>query len=145
VSKALKLSAWRAGILILLLGLVVWRNFFFYPRVWNARITVDSAVCRDCAVYVGRGRIGGVLIRRAEQQVEFYSVAFPNPDLEVPNGAVWKCNAGAFSLLPGVALHGLAQSYAPWGFPSAQAHVRVSSRLIEFTPGDGKRITAEWR
>lgn len=94
MSKALKLSAWRAGILILLLGLVVWRNFFFYPRVWNARITVDSAVCRDCAVYVGRGRIGGVLIRRAEQQVEFYSVAFPNPDLEVPNGAVWKCNAG---------------------------------------------------
>jgi hypothetical protein len=142
--RALKIVGWCFGILIILSGLVFWRSFFFYPKVWRAHITVGGRMCGDCAVYVHRSRIGGVLVRRDHRTSELYSLAFPNSNSDVPNGAVWKCVGGAFSFTPGLAFHSLNQWCAPGGFPSAQKQVQMNSGLIEFTADDGKRVRAEW-
>jgi hypothetical protein len=133
------------GLLILLSGLGIWRNVFFYPKIWRERITVDGGVCGECAVYVSHGHFnGGVLVRRTEQGSEFYSVAFPNADLDVPKGGVWKCDAGAFSFVPGLAFHHVHQRCASWGMANAQKDVAMNPRLLAFTADDGKRIRAEW-
>jgi len=144
--RALKITGWGAGILILLSALGIWRSFFFYSKVWKAHITVGGRRCGNCAIYVRRSGIGdaGVLVRRDQNNPELYSVAFPSTKLDVPNGAVWKCVDGAFSFAPGLAFDHIHQWCAPWGFPSAQKQVRMNSRLIEFTADDGKRVRAEW-
>ena len=91
-----------AVILPLLCALAIWRSFFFYPKVWRARITIDGRVCGDCAIYVHRTHLGGVLVRAGPQGAALYSLAFSDPNLDVPNGAMWKCAEGAFSFGPGV-------------------------------------------
>jgi hypothetical protein len=144
MSSALKILTWCFGILIILTGLVSWRNFFFYPKVWRARVTLDRSLCGECAVYVHRSRLGGVLVRRDHQTSELYSLAFPNSNSDVPNGAVWKCVDGAFSFTPGLAFHSLTQWCSPGGFAPAQKQVRMNIGLIEFTADDGKRVRAEW-
>jgi hypothetical protein len=142
--RALKIGAWCVGIMMLLFGLVAWRSIFFYPKAWRARITVDERGCDGCAVYLSTSRIGGVLVRRDGAKAVSYSVAFPNPDLDVPNGAVWKCVEGAYFFVPGVALHSPHQWCAPWGTTNAQKRVAMDSRSLAFTADDGKRVRAEW-
>ena len=121
-----------------------WRKFFFYPKVWRANITVDGRICIACAVYVHRDSLGGVLVRRDRQTSELYSIAFPNPESDVPNGAVRKCVNGAFSFAPGLAFHHLYQRCKPGGFAPRQKQLQMNSSLIEFTADDGKRVRAEW-
>ncbi len=145
--KALKIIGWCLGILMLFFCVAIWQKFFFYPKVWKAHITVDGRMCGDCAVYIHRSRIGGggVLVRRDQQTSELYSVAFPSSELGVPNGAVWKCVAGAFSFVPGLAFDSVYQSCTPDLFADPpQKLSRMDSRLIEFTADDGKRVRAEW-
>lgn len=139
--RALKIAA---VILTLLFGLAIWRNFFFYPKVWRARITIDGCVCNDCAIYVHRSHLGGVLVRLGPRESALYSLAFPKPNLDVPNGSVWKCAEGAFSFGPGFAYHSLDSKCAAWGTDAAQKHLRMGFRLVEFTADDGKRVRAEW-
>ena len=147
--RPLKIVAWWIGIpatlVMLLLGWSLWHHdLFIYPKVWNAKITVGGGVCERCALYIHRSRVGGVLVRRIEHEIELYSVALPNPNSDVPNGAVWKCVEGAYFFAPGLALHSRHQWCAPWGFPSAQKQIQMESRMIEFTAEDRKRVRAEW-
>lgn len=124
--------------------IVLHHNFFIYPKLWNANISVGGGVCRGCAIYSDVKSIGAVLVRRGGRITTLYSVAFPNANLDVPTEAVWKCGDEAFSFIPGFAYHSLYQSCAPWGFPAARTQVRVKLRSIEFNADDGKKVKAEW-
>jgi len=130
----------------MLLGcLVIWRNFFFYPKVWRAHIVVDGRPCPECAVYVHRTRIeGGVLVRRNGDNTEYYSLAFPSTTLKAQKGTIFKCVDGAFSFVPGLAFHHLQQWCAPGCFPVGQKVSGMNSRLVEFTADDGKCVRAQW-
>jgi hypothetical protein len=115
VRTALKIVGYCMGILMLFFCLAIWQKFFFYPKAWKAQVTVDGRACSDCAVYVHRSRLGdgGVLVRRDRQTSELYSVAFPNSEMGVPKGAVWKCVDGAFSFVPGLAYTSVYRSCTP--------------------------------
>ena len=139
--RALKVTG---VILVLLFGLAIWRNFFFYPKIWTARITVGGRGCGACAIYVHSSRLGGVLVLRERQTWTLYSLAFPNLNFDVPNGKVWKCDEAAFSFGPGFAYDNLNQRCASVGFAPAQRQIRMDSRLIEFTDDDGKRVKVVW-
>ena|SRR5579871_6015743 len=142
--KALKIVGLCVGVLVLLAGIAIWRNVFFYAKIWGARITVDGRACGECALYVHRNGVGGVLVRRDGPTSALYSVVLPNPKSAVPNGAVWKCVDGAFTFVPGFAYDSLYQWCTPGGFAPSQKQLRMNSGLIEFTADDGKRVKAEW-
>ena len=142
--RTLKIATWCVGLLMILAFLVVWRNFFFYPKVRKAQIVVDGRICDSCAVYVHRGGAGGILVRRDRQRVELYSLAFPNLKYDVPNGAVWKCIDGAFSFAPGFAFHHMYQWCVPGGFAPVQKQLQMKSRFVQFTADDGNLVRAEW-
>jgi hypothetical protein len=144
MQRILKIVAGSLGLLTILVFLVVWRNFFFYARVRKAYVTLDGQLCGSCAIYLARGGAGGVLARRDAQSVQVYSLAFPNPNYDVPNGAVWKCVDGAFSFALGFAFHHMYQPCVPRGLAPAQKQLQMNSRFVEFTADDGKRVRAKW-
>jgi len=120
------------------------RFYVFYPNLLRAEITVNGARCAECAVYLHRTRVGGIVIRNGEDKTESYSVGFPNDDLAIPNGAVWKCADGTFSFGPGFAFV-FIHDYGP--FPCAASELRgveISSRRIEFTDAADRHIIAKW-
>jgi hypothetical protein len=91
-----------ALILVLFFCLAIWRNFFFYPKVWSARVTVDGQVCNDCAICIHCGRIGDgcVLVRHDHLTSKFYSLVFPRSEYGGAKRAIWKCVDGRFRSFP---------------------------------------------
>lgn len=137
-----------AGILVLLAVFGIWRNNLFFSKVRRARITVDGRECSQCAFYLDRIRVDGVLVVRREGHVEeVYSVMLPNGDFHIPEEPLWKCKGGAFWFGFGFALEFISDfGVGPWSETDAhpKGDKRIEARLIEFTADDGKPVKVEW-
>jgi hypothetical protein len=144
----MKIGAVIAGILVLLVGFGIWRNYLFFSKVRRAHITVDGRECSQCAFYLDRIRVDGVLVIRREGQVEeVYSVMLPNGDFHIPEDPLWKCKTGAFWFGFGFALEFISDyGVWPWSDPDARpkGDKRIEVGFIEFTADDGKRVRVEW-
>jgi|SRR5579872_7318524 len=135
---------WLVAVFAVVAMLAESRSYLFYPKVQGAQITVNGARCTECSVYLHRTRVGGIVIRKGGGNTESYSVGFPNADLAIPNGAVWKCGGGRFSFGPGFAFE-FIRDYGP--FPCAGSEVRgvhVSSQRIEFTDAAVGHVIVKW-
>jgi hypothetical protein len=157
--RALRIIGWCIGtVVVLFIGLLLlsWRYTQFFPKVWSATITVDGKPSPGSSLYRNRWTGRGLFARRSTDGWELY--AFGRGD---ESGFVWGCEAGSFSVVPGLALSNHEQfaqgcvfrnpvlqdsAGGPLAEPkkSVQRDQRMSAHMLEFTADDGERVRTEW-
>jgi hypothetical protein len=152
--RALKIIGWGGGtVVVLFIALLLLKRLYppFFPRVWDATITVDGKPSRGSSLYLNRW---GLLVRRGSNGRELY-VFFGDDE----RGWVWRCEASTFSVVPGLALTSNERINRGCVFPNlaeqdlagkavrepqAMRNQRVTGHLLEFNNDDGKRVKAVW-
>lgn len=157
--RTVKIVAYSISVLFILLcaALVVLasRNIYLYPKVWNARITVDGRASSESSLYL-RPRAGseGILIRHRAHGVEPYAF-----DYEYEIATVRRCKDSSFALVLGLAAVGhehvsdgcllSSRGQDPMG-KAEDLNTTIDRRpevfvgRVEFTADDGKRIRTDW-